>query len=170
MVTSWHFPILWSTGKGDFLQLNLNLFLLLINICFSHYTHAISFYWKIILWLKFSLGCCMAHCSVLEFSCLMQLLLLIFYAVLHEDWNVQIWSFLQVSPPKTWRGISKPSDSQYLWIPSTAGLHLLFSLYISCWLICFKYSARLVTKSVVAGWKGMPVLCKNRAMQVWCHL
>ena len=43
--------------------------------------------------------------------------------------------------------------------------------FLAFWLsIFFMYPSELAHKVLVTGWKGLLILCENRAVQVWCHL
>lgn len=44
-----------------------------------------------------------------------------FFAVLFENWNLQIWGFMQIQPSKECRWIRDPRSSQYLWLPCSSG-------------------------------------------------
>lgn len=164
MVISWHFPFFDSTGKqGAFLQLNLNLFLLLINICFSHYNHALYCDWSSFRLLHGTLLCSLVLLS--HAASVARILCSITWGL--ECANLEL--------PASITTLDREGDLQPQWlsifVDTLYGRSEPFVFFIClCWLICFKHSARLVQKSLVAGWKGMPVLCENRAVQIWCHM
>jgi len=103
------------------------------------------------------------------------------FLVLSEDWHVQVWSNLQVSPSPRKGCNGNSSSVEWTGLPTPPGLFWIsITIHNVSWYGCIVWchiSMQLFCKICVAylnfitaEWKGVCLLFKNRAVQVWKHM